>query len=140
MDITKRSVGTYQVENRTWLGSQHGLEATDSVSLNLALFASDRYPNGFIPSGTVLSKMDAQVNGCDVYGPYDPASNVPAGSGTATGFLFNSMNVPQATGYIAAPLVKHCKVKVSLLPFASGKGSLDAAGQVDMAGRVVFNA
>ena len=131
-DISVSTVGTWQVENRSWLGSAHGTTATETITLDLALFAADRYPNGFIPSGTAVSKMDTLVNGIAVYGPYDPASNVPAGSGTAAGHLFNSIPVVNPTAKVGAPLFTHGKVRTAKLPFATGKGSVDAAAQVEM--------
>lgn len=131
MDITKRTT-SYQVENREWVGSQHGIEATETITLDLSLFAADRYPNGYLPSGLALAKMTTQQNGIDVYGPYDPASDIPAGSATNRGHLFNSIHVPAATGLVGAPLFTHGKVRVAKLPFATGKGSIDAAAQAEM--------
>jgi hypothetical protein len=133
MDINKTTVA-YQTENRDWLGSQHGIEATETITLDFSAFASNRYPNGYIPSGVALAKSAAQVNGVDVYGPYLTAGT--DSTGVVVGHLFNSIPVPTGgTGYAGAPMLTHGKVRLSKLPFQSGAGYPDATGQADGAGR-----
>jgi hypothetical protein len=70
MDISLRPVGEWTVEDRSWLGSRDGTEFTESITLDISSFTeATHYPNGFIPSGTVLSKLSSSL-----YGPYAPAS------------------------------------------------------------------
>lgn len=66
MDITPRDEGPIVPEDRQWLVGIHGTELNYSITVDPTLFtALTHYPNGYIPSGTVLAKAD---NG--LYGPY----------------------------------------------------------------------
>lgn len=65
MDISVRTTA-YTVEDRSWLGSRDGTSFTESITLDVSTFSAvTHYPNGYIPSGTVLSLL---ANG--KYGPY----------------------------------------------------------------------
>jgi hypothetical protein len=78
---------SYQVENRSWLLSQHGTNPGENPSITIdvsSLTAGTHYPNGYIPSGTVLSKL-----GSGLWGPFDAV----AASGEH-GILFSSLKVP----------------------------------------------
>ena len=66
MDITVRSEGPWLPEDRSWLASAHGTTATRTITLDVSTFtANTHYPDGFIPSGTLLSEL---ANG--MFGPY----------------------------------------------------------------------
>lgn len=125
-----------QPEKRNWLLSPHGTEpgTTPTVTLDVSAFAADRYPNGYIPSGTVLGTITAtSVNGAWMVGPYD--NTATDGTQTAVGFLFNSVKVPNLldlTKDVADAMLVHGFVDPAKLPFASGKGSLDTAGRADL--------
>jgi len=126
-DITVRKTD-YQVEKRSWLRGPAGTQPgeTPSITLDISLFASDRYPNGYIPSGTVVGKVTAT----GLYGPYD--NTAEDGTDTALGLLFSSINVVASTGKVGAALFKRGDVDTTKLPFSSGKGSLDANGKTDL--------
>jgi len=128
MDITVRSEA-FGVEDRSWLGSAHGTEATRTITLDVSAFtAGTHYPNGYIPSGTVV----AQIPATGLYGPY---SNGGAGGlGDAAGFLFTSVNVTEGGPDVGAPLLEHGMVIEDRLPENSG---FDAGAATDMAGRIV---
>ncbi|MEU5156755.1 head decoration protein [Glycomyces sp. NPDC021274] len=127
MDISVRTT-TYGVENRSWLGSAHGTEATRTVTLDVSAFTeATHYPDGFIPSGVVLGRITAS----GLYGPYDNAA--ADGRQTAAGFLFNSTTV-NGTADLGAPLLEHGMVIEDKLPADSG---YDAAAGVELAGRIV---
>jgi hypothetical protein len=134
MDITVRSEGPWLPEDRSWLGSAHGTTATKTITLDPTLFtANTHYPNGYIPSGTLLGEVTASPG---VYGPYDNAAG--DGRTVAAGLLFNS--TPIRTGQttkVGAPLLEHGIVRVSKLPTNSG---IDANGRTDLAGRIIFRA
>lgn len=73
MDISVQSTQS-QVEDRSWLLSEHGTEpgATPSVILDVSAFdESTHYPNGYIPSGTALGEITAT----GLYGPYSGTSD-----------------------------------------------------------------
>ena len=132
MDITIQSEGPWLPEDRSWLGSAHGTTATKSITLDPALFtAGTHYPNGFIPSGTVLGEVTASPG---VYGPYDNAAS--DGREVAAGHLFNSTPIRTGqTAKVGAPLFEHGFVRVSKLPTNSG---LDTAARTDLAGRITY--
>ena len=66
---------TTPVDKRSWLLSPHGTEpgATLSITLDVSAFtAGTHYPAGYLPSGTVLSKITAS----GLYGPYTVSNEV----------------------------------------------------------------
>ncbi|MGY5764978.1 head decoration protein [Brachybacterium sp. DNPG3] len=129
MDLTVRDE-VFGSENRAWLGSQHGTESNRSITLDVAAFtAATHYPNGVIPSGTVLAVIAAS----GLYGPYDP--DAEDGRDTAAGHLFNSTPVRAGATKLGAPLLDHGAVVESKLPAASG---LDALAKADLAGQIRY--
>lgn len=58
---------TFGYEDQSWLGSAHGTQAGDPITLDLSAFtAADHYPAGFLKSGIVLGRITAT----GLYGPY----------------------------------------------------------------------
>jgi hypothetical protein len=128
VDITVRSE-SFGVENRSWLGSAHGTDATRTVTLDVSTFTeATHYPDGYIPSGVVLGKITAT----GLYGPYDNAAS--DGRELAAGFLFNSTKAVSGGPDVGAPLLEHGMVVEANLPANSG---LDVAAAVEMSGRIV---
>ena len=123
----------HQSEDRSWLGSAHGTDATQTITLDLALFTKEtHYPNGFIPSGVTLAKVTATGK----YGPYSNAAD--DGRTVMDGHLFNSTHVPADTSIaVGAPILRHGEVVESNLP--SGHG-LDANGKTDVGTRIIYRA
>ena len=129
MDIRLRSE-SFAVENRSWLGSAHGTEATRTITLDLSTFSSsDHYPDGHIPSGVVLGR----ITDTGLWGPYD--NSAEDGRETAAGFLFNTTQVHQSTGNVGAPLLEHGMIRVDKLPDDHG---LNFPARSDLAGRFTF--
>lgn len=67
------TTATYMADSRPWLYGPHGTEpgANPNITLDISAFTpATHYPNGFIPSGTVLGKITAT----GLYGPYDDAA------------------------------------------------------------------
>lgn len=120
-----------QSEDRSWLGSAHGTDATQTVTLNFALFTSGtHYPNGYIPSGVALGKVAAT----GAYGPYDNDAN--DGRTVMVGHLFNSITVPSDTSTpVGAPILLHGQVIESKLPTGHG---VDANGKIDVGSRIIY--
>ena len=113
-DISVSTIG-YQAEKRSWLLSQHGTDpgTNPGITLDASLFtAGTHYPNGYLPSGTVISPAG---------GPY-------SGTGAVAGILLASVRIPSGTAKVGGALLVHGFVKTSKLPFASGAGSLGAGG------------
>lgn len=119
-----------QVENRSWLVSQHGTEpgATPSVTLDVAKFtAATHYPKGYIPSGIVLGLVTATK----LYGPYD--KDATDGRQTAAGHLFSSLGVKAGATKIGGARLVHGFVNPAKLPLTTGTGALDAAARTTLA-------
>ena len=115
--MTELSVTTtaYQVEKRSWLLSQSGQNPGENpgITIDAALFtAATHFPNGYLPSGTVLSPAG---------GPY-------SGTGASAGLLHSSVRIPTPTAKVGAACVVHGFVATGKLPFSSGAGSLGAGG------------
>jgi hypothetical protein len=134
-DISVSTVASYQAEKRSWLLSSHGTEpgTTPSINLDVSAFtAATHYPNGYLLSGIVLGKITATGK----YGPYVDAA--VDGTGTAAGFLFSSVKVPNTadtTKDTNGALVAHCFVDAAKLPIANaatGGGFIDANGRTDL--------
>jgi hypothetical protein len=82
-----RTTTTYQSESRPWLLGLEGTKPGDNPTATLdisAFTAGTHYPNGYIPNGTVVSRL---VSG--LWGPFDNA----AASGEH-GILFGSITIP----------------------------------------------
>ncbi len=129
MDISVRR-DQILTENRSWLGSQHGTQATRTVTLDLSTFTqATHYPQGTVPSGVLLGKIDAS----NLFGPYDPAAT--DGRQNPAGHLFNTTAVPSGTARVGAPLLEHGAVVESKLPANHG---LDASAKTALGGRIIY--
>jgi hypothetical protein len=135
--VTNISVVTtqYQAPKRSWLLGPHGSEdpgTNPSITLDISLFTqATHYPNGYIPSGTVVSKVTAT----GLYGPYD--STATDGRQTLgddkVGILFGDVRAVLPNGAIAAKvgsgITVHGFVNTNKLPFSTGAGALDATAK-----------
>jgi hypothetical protein len=120
---------TFGADDQSWLGSMHGTQATESVTLDTSTFtAGTHYPDGYFKSGIPLGKITAGGK----YGPYDGAAT--DGRQTLVGFLFAAVKAPASnTVDVAGAMLVHGKVRSSRLPVP-----VDAAGQADVAGSIRF--
>lgn len=108
-------------EDQSWLGSSHGTNLGDPITLNAASFAS-AFPTGVVPSGVVLGKITAT----GLYAPY--AAGNADGTQTPLGHLLTTHDFSQGIINLAAaswtnssaPLFYHGEVIIAKLPAASG--------------------
>jgi hypothetical protein len=124
-------------ENLSWDLSNPEVPYVEGGTLDISLFtAAQHYPNGFIPSGTVLGKVTTG----GLLGPYlDTATD---GRQTAVGILRASLQAVQpSTGVVktkvgCAVLKAWAVVSVAKLPLTVGTaaagGYIDANGQADL--------
>lgn len=125
---------TYQVEKRSWyLGTADIPGFVQSITLDVSAFNAAHYPNGYIPSGTILGTITATGKA----GPYLAAG--AGGLDTATGILFSSVKIPNPLDLTVdvggAILVAFAAVSVAKLPFTSSTtqgGFIDTAGRADL--------
>jgi hypothetical protein len=117
-----RTTVSYQSESRPWLLGQEGTKPGDNPTATLdvsAFTAGTHYPNGYIPNGTVVSRL---VSG--LWGPFDAA----AASGEH-GILFGSIVIPDLANLAqdaAGALVRNnANVDFNRLP-AGGRPTLAA--------------
>ncbi|HMH58556.1 MAG TPA: head decoration protein [Galbitalea sp.] len=106
-------------------GTPAGAVATGTGGVNA------HYPDGFIPSGTVLGK----VTSSGLFGPYDPSAN--DGRETAYGFSYGDARAVRWDGSVASlvgtgAVVNQAAVSLAHLPFQSGTGSIDTDGKADL--------
>jgi hypothetical protein len=129
LDISLQST-TYQVGNRQWLWQEPDVKL--NVTLDISKFtAGTHFPNGYIPSGTVVGKLTSGGK----FGPYNDAAS--DGTQTAYGITYGDARVTRQNGTNAASVsisvvVNQAIVSAAKLPFQSGTGSIDAAGKVDL--------
>lgn len=113
-------------EDQSWLGSSHGTETMDTITLDGSAFLT-AFPDGIVPSGVVLGKITAT----GLYAPYSNAAS--DGTEVAAGLLFQTMRLYGTTGGTAvdtpASLFWHGEVVVAKLPTGNG---LDTAGRADL--------
>jgi hypothetical protein len=89
----------------SWIASQHGLDCTESISLDFTTFTpAIHYPSGFLPSGTHLSRITDPNPFVRKYGLHsgttDEVQTVTEGSSGLTSFTLTYSG--QTTGSIAA--------------------------------------
>lgn len=127
---------TFPTENLSWDLSNLEVPYVDGGTIDVTKFTqAQHFPNGFIPSGTVLGKVTAS----GLLAPYlDAATD---GTQTAVGILRASVSVVQLNGSLKAKVgVAVLKawgvVSVGKLPFTSASaaagGYIDANGQADL--------
>lgn len=128
MDLTIRS-DTFGADDKSWLGSAHGTDATIPVTLDTSAFtAGTHYPSGYFKSGIPLGKITASGK----YAPYNDANT--DGTQTVAGFLYAPVKAPtDNTIDPAGAMLVHGMIRESRLPIA-----LDANGRTDVAGRFVL--
>jgi hypothetical protein len=122
---------TFGADDQSWLGSEHGTQATEPVTLDTSLFTpATHYPQGYFKSGFPLGKITATGK----YGPYSGAA--ADGRETLVGFLYAAVKAPAVnTVDVAGAMLVHGKVRESRLPTGHG---VDAAGKADVAGAIRF--
>jgi hypothetical protein len=131
MDLIVRQTD-YLTGNQKWLGSDHGTNNADTITLDFSLFtAGTQFPNGYIPSGMSLGKVTAT----GVYGPYSDAA--VDGRTTLVGHLYQDVkvNTDNVAGKGLGALLRHCHVILANLPANHG---VDAAGQANVVGQIIY--
>lgn len=122
---------TFGYDDQSWLGSEHGTQATETIVLDTSTFTpATHYPDGYFKSGIPLGEITATPG---MYGPYDNAAS--DGRQTLVGFLYAAVGAPLVnTVDPAGAMLTHGKVRTSRLPL----GAVDAAGKTDVAGSIRF--
>ncbi len=125
---------TYQVGNKQWLLQEPDVKL--NVTLDISKFTSGtHYPNGYIPSGTVIGKITAT----GLFGPYDAAA--ADGRQNAYGLTYADVRAVLQNGSTAVKVgtgavVNDSIVSVGKLPFAVGTGITGALDGTSNTGTV----
>jgi hypothetical protein len=121
-------------EDQTWLGSAHGTDNCDPITLDADKFLS-AFPTGIVPSGVTLGKITAT----SLYAPYTDAATHGAGTDAMEGHLFTTIDLHGTTAGTAvdtpAALLRHGHVVEAKLPTGHG---LTAAGKADVKGQLIY--
>lgn len=132
MDLAQTTETIGAPDDRRWWGSAHATQNFESVTLDAAAFNATWGPAsasaGWVPSGVAIAKRTSD----GLWVPYNDGG--AAGVNTMVGHLATSVKI-RATGNVGAALFHHGTVIESLLPTTHG---LDAAGKVDVAGRIRY--
>lgn len=117
----------YQVEKRSWLLSQHGTDpgTTPSITLDVSAFtAALHYPDGYIPSGTALSKL---TNG--LYGPYTVSNEVQTVTEGGSGLTSFTLTYSGQTTASLAAAATAAQVQAALEALSNiGAGNVTVTG------------
>jgi hypothetical protein len=119
-DLTP-TTSSYGTDDQTWLGSAHGTDTADSITLDGDLML-EVFEDGSVPSGVVLGMVDET----GLYGPYDDGAE--DGRDVARGHLFTARSVKAATP-TAGALFWHGQVIEANLPDDNG---LDSGAKADL--------
>lgn len=127
----------FQTEDRSWLLSEFEDAYSISGTIDVSQFTlATHYPNGFIPSGTILGLVTAT----GLWGPYNDTAT--DGRQTAVGILNSAVRVLNPLGgpltkIGVAAIVYNAVISQAKLPFnatnaATARGYIDAAGIADL--------
>lgn len=117
------TISDFGVDDRSWDLGPHGSDpgSNPNATFVVANFdAEDHYPNGYLPSGIVVSRLAD-----DTYGPYD-------GALPAAGHVFAAVPVLAGVTRVAGALKVHGFVDPTRLPIQSGDGALTDEARVDL--------
>lgn len=130
MDLSVRRSSETLRDDLSWLGSAHGTQATQTITLDATTFsAAHKSDGGSLLSGLPLTKTTVE-DGIQLYGLWTDDDVAPK---TLAGFLYTGVLVhPEATR-VGAPILEHGRVIVENLPV-----TVDAAGQDSASGRFIF--
>lgn len=97
-------------EDLSWLGSAHGLEMADSVTLDRAAMTAAWLTDGVVPAGAIVRRVNAT-------GRYVPVGDVAADGDT--GIIIGPVQTG-ASGNPVGAVIRHGEVIVAKLPATSG--------------------
>lgn len=132
MGLQVRTSTFSPAENQEWLGSAHGTQECDPITLDATTCVAV-FPTGLIPSGVTLGKISASGK----YGPYSNAA--VDGRTDMVGHLFTTIDLTaggtQTAADTPAALLWHGEVVEAKLPANHG---LDANGKTDVKGLIRY--
>jgi hypothetical protein len=123
MDLTL-TVDSFEQDDQRWLASQHAADTGRTVTLDVSKFTkADHYPDGYLKSGIVITKLASGK-----YGPFDPSvvDGTSDGRSNKAGFLLEAVRVRASDATPAGSLLLHGVVDGARLPVTdtSKKGSV----------------
>jgi hypothetical protein len=127
LSLAPRFTTAQPPEDQSWLGSAHGTQEADSVTLLTSAFTT-LFPTGIIPSGILLGKVTAS-------GFFVPALTASSdGSQVALGHLFTTVDLTAggsqlltAQAQVPAALMWHGEIILAKIPAVAGVVDLTVA-------------
>jgi hypothetical protein len=105
--LRSETVGT---GDQSWLGSAHGIWNGRTETVDISAFtAGTHYPEGRLPSGTPVAKVDGKLV------PYDSAEGTTSGAGVLAGHILTDQTVFGDADF-PVPVLDHGRVKASKVP------------------------
>lgn len=122
MNLTIKSQTFAVPEDHTWMGSKHGTDIADPITLDSSLFLVGTFPAGLVKSGTVLAKITATGK----YAPYK--SDASGGQELPIGVLMTTVDLTggifgQAVSDSPAALLWHGELIAAKMPMGTGASS-----------------
>ena len=100
---------TFGAGDQSWLGTSHAIANCRTEKLNVSAFTkATHFPDGYLPSGLPVSKVDGALV------PYDPTAETGNADAFA-GHLFTDQRVG-TDPIINVPLYDHGRVKATKVP------------------------
>lgn len=133
MNLSVQSTDTAAASDQSWLGSAHGTDIADGITLDAARFLA-AFADGKVPSGVVIARDATSLLGV----PYNPlydsdevtAGAQPNGADIAIGHLLEGVRIDATTPVnVGAARFWHGQVIIGNLPAGSG---YDADVQTDL--------
>jgi len=125
INVTRK---TYGAEDQSWLGSAHGTNAIQTITIDTSGFTkATHYPGGYLKSGLPLMKKGDGTYTLWAAAEEETPENVLAG------FLFTSTRVPTGGGKVGAAILEHGRVKLDKLPV-----TVTPEAQATASGRIIF--
>lgn len=132
MDLSVRRSSVALRDDLSWLGSAHGTQATQTITLDATTFRNvegTQSDGGSLISGLPLMKTTVE-DGVQLYGLWLDNDATP---NELAGFLYTGTQLHPDATRVGAAILEHGRVIVENLPVP-----VDAAGQASASGRFIF--
>lgn len=124
----KVETNEYGTDNREWLGSAHGTQATRTITIDADLFIGQTIggkllaSGDFLPSGIPLGEVTARPG---IYGP--ATTGATDGTQATEGHLYSGVKLTAGRN-IGVALYDHGKVRSAKIPARGAAATYPAAG------------
>ncbi|MFF0409665.1 head decoration protein [Kitasatospora sp. NPDC004745] len=119
MTVQPISTSASYTADRSWLGSLHGIDSTETITLDITKFTAGTHyqasTDPIQPYSRVLSGVPvARITASGLYGPFDPAAT--DGRQQLAGLLFADAVFSPGQTKVAAAMLWHGVVRTAKVP------------------------